>query len=98
MNAIIGIILIAIALICGFIILSSILRLRAHKNPGKMVTTIHGNPSTSRAFTWHSRNPNIRAQLQITKGSERDFEHSPVAGYEADHSVIRLEGQEIAVH
>lgn len=54
MNLIIWIILIAIAVICGFLILQSILQRRAPKIPLQIVMTIQGDPSTSRAFTWHS--------------------------------------------
>ncbi|MFD1134823.1 MULTISPECIES: purple acid phosphatase family protein [Paenibacillus] len=99
MNTIMWIILIAMAAICGYNILSSILQSRARKTSVQIVTTVHDNPSTSRAFTWHSRNPNSRdAQLQITKGNVGDFEHSSVTSYEANHSALRLEGQDIAVH
>lgn len=98
MNLIIWIILIAIAVICGFLILQSILQRRAPKIPLQIVMTIQGDPSTSRAFTWHSRDTNGSAQLQITKGNALDFQHNSVASYEASTSVIRQDGNEIAVH
>ncbi len=59
--------------------------------PFSLSTTFRGDPSTSRAFTWHSNSESQDAVLQVIKGTENvSFEGEEVQSFPAEATQLTL--------
>lgn len=68
--------------------------------PNSIVTTFNGDPHSSRAFTWHSKNTSAEAVLQLIKGkATSDWNSDAVMTFTGVTTVLTLEsGEKQGVH
>ncbi|MGO4541500.1 metallophosphoesterase [Paenibacillus sp. 2TAB19] len=62
--------------------------------PYAIVTTFKGDPQTSRAFTWHTKQAGDKAVLQLVKGTDADFDGKDVMTVTGVTTVMELGSSE----
>ncbi|MCM3781767.1 metallophosphoesterase family protein [Neobacillus mesonae] len=93
------IIILAIAVVVGVIGIQWLFQTRSVTTQTPLVvTTMKGDPATSRAFTWQGSSTSASAQVQILEGKSTHFDKDDVINIEGSTSVIKQGGQKTAVH
>ncbi|WP_409344561.1 fibronectin type III domain-containing protein [Paenibacillus sp. MBLB4367] len=93
-----GLLVLSIAAFAGVELLKS--RAASPAKPKALVTTFKGDPRTSRAFTWHTGNPEAAAVVQVVKGAENiTFEEKMTMTIKGETTSIEVaKGRRQGVH
>lgn len=66
--------------------------------PYDIVTTLKGDPETSRAFTWYTNDPNTAGVLELVKGRTSSFADKEVIQIEAVNTTVTTDKGTRGVH